>query len=96
MYTAQIFHTKGCQKCRLTEMQLSPMPVDMELIDRMSNTNSDVISYMDKLNMLSAPLVRIFKDGVKVDEWNDFNIGKIKAWKAKVKDHGKAETSSNL
>jgi len=33
---------------------------------------------MDIHGMSSAPLVRVYEDSQLVDEWNDFNISKIK------------------
>jgi hypothetical protein len=51
---------------------------ELRLIDRANGYNSDIIDYMDIHGMLSAPLVRVFEDSQLVDEWNDFNISKIK------------------
>ena len=51
---------------------------DLRLIDRANKDNIDIIEYMDSQGMSSAPLVRVFEDSQLVDEWNDFNISKIK------------------
>lgn len=77
---AIIYHTKGCNKCKLTERLLN-MPVEVRLIDRINGINEDIIDYMDKMNWLSAPLVRIYDGNKLVDEWHDFSTDKIKQYK---------------
>lgn len=78
---AIIYHTKGCNKCQLTKRLLN-MPVEMKLLDRENNVNSDIIQYMDSKGWYSAPLVRIYDDnGKKVDEWNDFKVDKVNQYR---------------
>ena len=78
---AVIYHTKGCMKCKLTAKNLD-LPVKMVLIDPISKPNDPIIQYMHQNNMQSAPLVRIFDDDNNlVDEWNDFQVGKINKYK---------------
>jgi hypothetical protein len=72
-------------KCKLTEKQLSQlMPTKMILIDRLAETRMDIISYMESHGMASSPLVRIYQGNKMVDEWNDFQVSKIKQWKGRV------------
>lgn len=72
-------------KCKLTEKQLSQsMPTKMILIDRLAETRMDVINYMESHGMASSPLVRIYQGDKMVDEWNDFQVSKIKQWKGRV------------
>lgn len=74
---AIIYHTKNCQKCRQTARMLN-IKTELRLIDRANGDNSAIIDYMDSQGMSSAPLVRVYEDSQLVDEWNDFNISKIK------------------
>lgn len=72
-------------KCKLTEKQLSQsMPTKMILIDRLAETRMDIINYMESHGMASSPLVRIYQGDKMVDEWNDFQVSKIKQWKGRV------------
>lgn len=90
MYNAIVYHTKGCHKCNLTANKLKPMNIELVLIDRSTNTRQDIIDYMDEKGLMSAPLVRVYKEDVLVDEWNDFNSDKIKEWHEKaVNDNAK-------
>lgn len=85
MYNAIIYHTPNCMKCKLTEKQLSQlMPTKMILIDRLAETRMDIINYMESHGMSSSPLVRIYQGDKLVDEWNDFQVSKIKQWKGRV------------
>lgn len=81
-----VYHTEGCQKCRLTAKQLEPMEVELRLIDRKSKTNMPIIGYMESKGLMSAPLVRVFDGETMVDEWNDFNFPKIHEWHQKAVD----------
>ena len=85
MYHAIIFHTPNCMKCKLTEKQLSPfVATKVILVDRLTETRMDIISYMESHGMTSSPLVRIYQGNKMVDEWNDFQVSKIKQWKGRV------------
>lgn len=39
---------------------------------------------MESHGMVSSPLVRIYQGDKLVDEWNDFQVSKIKQWKGRV------------
>lgn len=72
-------------KCKLTEKQLSQlMSTKVILVDRLTETRMDIISYMESHGMTSSPLVRIYQGNKMVDEWNDFQVSKIKQWKGRV------------
>lgn len=77
---AKIYHTEHCMKCKVTSMQLE-IPSEMILISRTKHINEDIISYMDQKGLTSAPLVQVFDDDDQlIDEWNDFNLTKIKKY----------------
>ena len=60
------------------------MPTKMVLVDRLAETQMDIINYMESHGMVSSPLVRIYQGDKMVDEWNDFQVSKIKQWKGRV------------
>lgn len=77
---AKIYHTERCMKCKVTSMQLG-IPSEMILISRTKHINEDIISYMDQKGLTSAPLVQVFDENDQLaDEWNDFNLNKIKKY----------------
>jgi len=77
---AIIYHTKKCMKCKLTAHLLN-MNTKMVLIDPINNSKDPIIQYMRINNMKSAPLVRIYDNDKLIDEWNDFQVGKINKYK---------------
>lgn len=87
-YTAELFRTPNCPRCYVTNKQLAKVMKTTEFeISRDKQERLDVIDYMDTHNYKSAPLVRIYKDGVMCDEWCGFQVDKIKQWQ-KVVEHG--------
>lgn len=71
----KIYHTPGCQKCKLTDRKLKASGLDSTLIP----ITEELISYMRSKGMISAPLVRVTDaDGTLIDEWSDMNVAKIK------------------
>jgi hypothetical protein len=60
------------------------MSTKMILVDRLAKTRMDIINYMESHGMTSSPLVRIYQGDRLVDEWNDFQVSKIKQWKGRV------------
>lgn len=88
MYTAELFRTPHCPKCLVTNTQLSKvMKTTVFEIDRNQHERMDVIKYMDKCGYKSAPLVRIYKNGIMCDEWAGLQPDNIKHWQWQVK-HG--------
>lgn len=70
----EIYHTPGCQKCKLTDRKLKASGLDSALIP----ITDELITYMHSKGMTSAPLVRVTDDnGVLIDEWSDMNVAKI-------------------
>ena len=49
--------------------------------------NLTQLDALRKSGFQSFPVVQILKDGQKVDEWNDFQVDKIKEWKNKLWKH---------
>lgn len=85
---AVLYHTKNCPRCMVTNNQLKPyMQTQQILIDRDQHFRMDIINYMDANGFRSAPLVRIFDGDRQLDEWNGFQVKKIKHWQEYVKAH---------
>lgn len=75
---ALIYHTKGCQKCRLTKALLGSTEVEMKLVDP---SNKDLLNKFRDKGIKSFPVCEIIKDGLIIDEWNDFKPDKIDLYK---------------
>lgn len=86
MYTAELFKTLHCPRCLVTNTQLSKvMKTTLFEISREKQERMDVINYMDKHGYKSAPLVRIYKNGIMCDEWAGLQPNKIKHWQLQAK-----------
>lgn len=73
-----IYHTKGCQRCRLTK-QLLNRKVKEVLV---TPNDTELINSFKLKGFSSFPVVEVFKDNDLVDEWNGFNIEKINTYKS--------------
>ena len=74
-----IYHTKGCQKCRLTNMLLGTTNTKMIEI-----TSEDKrLEQFRQRGYSSFPVVEVYKDGELIDGWTDLNLDKIKLYKNK-------------
>ena len=81
---AIIYHTEGCVKCKLTSQRLN-METEMILVDAKNESDKLIIDNFRKKGYKSFPVVKVYHNEDMVDEWNDFNINKIKYWNDKNK-----------
>ena len=73
----EINYTEGCQKCKLTDRIFKSKGLNSKL----QLFTPDKLAYAKSKGMRVSPLVQVFDDnGVLIDEWNDFNVDKIKYW----------------
>lgn len=72
-----IYHTKGCQRCRLTKLLLN-REVKEVLV---TPNDTELINSFKKKGISSFPIVEVFKENDLVDEWNGFNPDKINVYK---------------
>lgn len=73
-----IYHTKGCQRCRLTKLLLN-REVKEVLV---TPNDTKLINSFKMKGIKSFPIVEVFKDNNLIDEWNGFNPEKINMYKA--------------
>ena len=81
---AIIYHTEGCVKCKITSQRLN-METEMILVDAKNDSDKLIIDNFRKKGYKSFPVVQVYHNEDLVDEWNDFNINKIKYWNDKNK-----------
>lgn len=72
-----IYHTKGCQRCRLTKLLLN-REVKEVLV---TSNDTELINSFKMKGFSSFPVVEVFKENDLVDEWNGFNPDKINVYK---------------
>lgn len=72
-----IYHTKGCQRCRLTKLLLN-REVKEVLV---TPNDTELINSFKMKGFSSFPVVEVFKENDLVDEWNGFNPDKINVYK---------------
>lgn len=84
---AVIYHTKGCQKCRLTKkiFEDANVPVTTILIDPDTEFGTKKSDRFKTEGYKSFPVVRVYlgieDDGSEwVDSWSDLQLNKVRYW----------------
>lgn len=73
-----IYHTKGCQRCRLTKRLLNRKVKEVLV----TPNDTELINSFKLKGFSSFPVVDVFKGNGLIDEWNGFNPEKINQYKA--------------
>ncbi len=75
-----IHYKDGCPKCRLTIAQLKPL-FKLNLIKVDVTKSNSVLNRLKQQGFQSFPVVKVYQDGKKIDEWCDFRVDKIRKLK---------------
>lgn len=82
-----IYHTKGCQKCRLTAQRFEQANISITqiLVDPNTEWGQNKLGKFKLSGYQSFPVIRIYSgiedDGSEpIDSWSDLRLDKIKQW----------------